>query len=126
MMRAIYEPLRSAANIKKRADAIPRPDCARVPARSSHSAKSAELIKHGIESFLAMKISFINAVAISARALARTCSRCGKVSARIRASVGVFLNPGIGYGGSCFPKDLKAFSTPSLREFGSTSACSTR
>jgi UDPglucose 6-dehydrogenase len=71
--------------------------------------KSAELIKHASNSFLAMKISFINAVANICEAIdadvAEVCEGIGS-DARIGSR---FLNPGIGYGGSCFPKDVLAF-----------------
>jgi UDPglucose 6-dehydrogenase len=73
------------------------------------SAKSAELIKHASNSFLALKISFINAVANIAEAVGadieEVCSGIGSDS-RIGPK---FLNAGIGYGGSCFPKDVEAF-----------------
>lgn len=71
--------------------------------------KSAELIKHASNSFLATKISFINAVA----------NICDKVDAdvvEVARGMGLdkrigekFLNAGVGFGGSCFPKDLSAF-----------------
>src|SRR5881227_2391480 len=118
IMRAIYEPLTSG-EYPKRADAIPRPDAAQVPAEIIvTSAKSAELIKHASNAFLAMKISFINAVA-------NICESVGADVQQVREGIGAdsrigkrFLNPGIGYGGSCFPKDLKAFHAVA-REFGS-------
>jgi UDPglucose 6-dehydrogenase len=117
IMRAIYEPLTSG-EYQKRADAIPRPDAARIPAEIIvTSAKSAELIKHASNAFLAMKISFINAVA-------NICESVGADVQQVREGIGAdsrigrrFLNPGIGYGGSCFPKDLKAFHAVA-REFG--------
>jgi UDPglucose 6-dehydrogenase len=117
IMRAIYEPLTSG-QYQKRPDAIPRPDAARVPAEIIvTSAKSAELIKHASNAFLAMKISFINAVA-------NICESVGADVQQVREGIGAdsrigrrFLNPGIGYGGSCFPKDLKAFHAVA-REFG--------
>jgi UDPglucose 6-dehydrogenase len=73
------------------------------------NANSAELIKHASNAFLAMKISFINAVANISEAvgadIAEVCAGIGSDS-RIGPK---FLNAGIGYGGSCFPKDVQAF-----------------
>ena len=73
--------------------------------------KSAELIKHASNAFLATKISFINA-------LARICERVGADVKEVAEGMGMdnrigryFLDAGIGYGGSCFPKDLDAFIT---------------
>jgi UDPglucose 6-dehydrogenase len=70
---------------------------------------SAELIKHASNSFLAMKIAFANAVA-------DVCEAAGADILQVVKGVGLdkrigraFLNAGIGFGGSCFPKDLKAF-----------------
>ena len=70
---------------------------------------SAELIKHASNSFLAAKISFINAVA-------EICERTGADIAEVGRGMGLderigphFLRAGIGYGGSCFPKDVSAF-----------------
>jgi UDPglucose 6-dehydrogenase len=70
---------------------------------------SAELIKHASNSFLALKISYINAVAA-------ICERSGANVQRVAEGMGAdkrigrdFLNAGVGYGGSCFPKDLSAF-----------------
>ncbi len=71
--------------------------------------KSAELIKHASNSFLATKISFINAVA-------NICDKVGADIVDVARGMGLdrriskdFLNAGIGFGGSCFPKDLAAF-----------------
>ena len=70
---------------------------------------SAELIKHASNSFLALKISYINAVAI-------LCEAAGANVQEVATGMGLddrigrrFLNAGIGFGGSCFPKDLSAF-----------------
>lgn len=70
---------------------------------------TAELIKHASNSFLAMKISFINMIA-------DLCERAGADVKLVADGMGydkrigrAFLNAGIGYGGSCFPKDVKAF-----------------
>jgi len=71
--------------------------------------KSAELIKHTANAFLAMKISFINAVA-------NVCENTGADIMKVAKGIGMdkrigtdFLLPGIGYGGSCFPKDVSAY-----------------
>ena len=71
--------------------------------------KSAEIIKHASNSFLAAKISFINAIA-------RICERVGADVVNVADGMGLdkrigraFLDAGLGYGGSCFPKDLDAF-----------------
>lgn len=70
---------------------------------------SAELIKHAANSFLALKISYINAVA-------QICEASGADVEKVADGIGTdkrigrnFLNAGIGYGGSCFPKDIAAF-----------------
>ena len=89
---------------------IPAPANWSGPARLiATSTKSAEIIKHASNAFLATKISFINAVSNICEAVGadvkEVCEGIGSDS-RIGSR---FLNPGIGYGGSCFPKDLKAF-----------------
>jgi UDPglucose 6-dehydrogenase len=70
---------------------------------------SAELIKHASNSYLSMKISFINAVA-------QVCERSGADIVQVADGMGLdprigrsFLNAGAGFGGFCFPKDLEAF-----------------
>jgi UDPglucose 6-dehydrogenase len=70
---------------------------------------SAELIKHAANSFLALKISYINAVSA-------ICEASGGDVEKVAEGIGMdkrigrsFLNAGLGYGGSCFPKDVKAF-----------------
>ena len=70
---------------------------------------SAELIKHCANSFLALKISYINAVS-------GICEASGADVEKVADGIGMdhrigrdFLNAGIGYGGSCFPKDIAAF-----------------
>lgn len=70
---------------------------------------SAELIKHAANSFLALKISYINAVSAICEA---TGADVEKVAEGIGADKRIgrsFLNAGLGYGGSCFPKDIAAF-----------------
>src|SRR5437773_7215520 len=72
---------------------------------------SAELIKHCANSFLALKISYINAVSA-------ICEASGADIEKVADGIGMdrrigrdFLNAGIGYGGSCFPNDIAAFIT---------------
>ncbi len=71
---------------------------------------TAEIIKHASNSFLAMKISYINMVA-------DLCEETGADIEKVAEGMGLdkrigkhFLKAGIGYGGSCFPKDVRAFS----------------
>jgi UDPglucose 6-dehydrogenase len=73
------------------------------------SVTSAELTKHASNSFLAMKISYINAVS-------RICELAGADVEEVARGMGLdkrigprFLNAGVGFGGSCFPKDVDAF-----------------
>lgn len=111
LMRDVYGPLMDGT-YGLRADAVPRPDGGRArPAYLETSAQSAELIKHASNAFLAMKISFINAVAniceVVGADVEDVCSGIGS-DARIG---GRFLRAGIGYGGSCFPKDVAAFQS---------------
>ncbi|MBV6501343.1 MAG: UDP-glucose 6-dehydrogenase TuaD [Prosthecobacter sp.] len=70
---------------------------------------SAELIKHAANSFLALKISYANA-------LSEICEASGADVLKVAEGIGAdkrigrdFLNAGLGYGGSCFPKDIAAF-----------------
>lgn len=70
--------------------------------------RSAEMIKYASNAFLATKVSFINEIA-------NICERVGADVEKVAMGMGLddrigsaFLNAGIGYGGSCFPKDTKA------------------
>ncbi|HKL03413.1 MAG TPA: UDP-glucose/GDP-mannose dehydrogenase family protein [Cryomorphaceae bacterium] len=79
--------------------------------------KSAELTKYAANAFLATKITFMNEIA-------NFCERVGADVDKVRAGIGTdtrigkrFLFPGIGYGGSCFPKDVQALAK-SGKQFG--------
>ncbi|MFA6321969.1 MAG: UDP-glucose/GDP-mannose dehydrogenase family protein [Candidatus Buchananbacteria bacterium] len=81
------------------------------------SVRSAELIKHGANTFLATKISFANLIA-------QTCEEAGADALEVLEAIGLdarignqFLKPGIGFGGSCFPKDIAAYKK-TLEIFG--------
>lgn len=78
--------------------------------------RSAEMIKHASNTFLAMKISFINEVA-------NICERVGADVEVVANGMGLdkrigrmFLNAGAGYGGSCFPKDVAALRCMATNE----------
>lgn len=79
--------------------------------------RSSEMTKYAANAFLATKITFMNEIA-------NLCERVGANVDRIRAGIGSdsrigkqFLYPGIGYGGSCFPKDVHAI-VKTAREYG--------
>jgi len=95
IMRELYEPI-----IKRNSYEVPV---------IVTNVNSAELIKHASNSFLALKISYINAVA-------QVCELSGADIEKVAEGMGLdkrigrsFLNAGAGFGGSCFPKDVAAF-----------------
>src|SRR5580700_2589991 len=106
LLREIYEPIV--------AQKFTCPIHAGCPKRTqpiflATDTNSSELIKHASNSFLAMKISFINMVA-------NLCEVVGADVTEVAHGMGLdprigpaFLNPGIGFGGFCFPKDVQAF-----------------
>ena len=109
LLRKAYAPLTSGKYYQS-ADAVPGPRNETSPAPILEtSTKAAELIKHASNAFLAMKISFINVVA-------NICEEVGADVEQVARGIGSdsrigprFLKAGIGYGGSCFPKDVAAF-----------------
>ena len=111
MLYSIYRPLTEGSYYEQEG-AIPcphpPPETARVIVTN---ARSAELIKHASNAFLAMKISYINMVANLAEAVGADIDQvCAGLGADSRIGPR-FLKAGIGYGGSCFPKDVSAFQS---------------
>jgi UDPglucose 6-dehydrogenase len=109
VLQRIYEPL-TEGGYYAHPDALPGACSAKCPAKLLvTSAQSSEIIKHASNAFLALKISFINAVANLAESVDADIED-------IAAGIGLdsrigsrFLRAGLGYGGSCFPKDVAAF-----------------
>ncbi len=109
VLNAIYAPLTSG-EYYERTSGIPGVcSVSQPPPLLLTSTKSAEIIKHASNAFLALKISFINAVS-------NLCEATNANVEQVAHGMGLdsrigprFLRPGIGYGGSCFPKDVAAF-----------------
>ena len=109
VLRRIYAPLTDGSYYATK-DALPGMLSPENPAKLLvTSAQSSEIIKHASNAFLALKISFINAVANLAESVDADIED-------IAAGMGLdsrigpkFLRAGLGYGGSCFPKDVAAF-----------------
>ena len=109
ILHEVYRPMLDGSYYRGK-DIIPSPRATELPPPIlTTSTQSAELIKYASNAFLAMKVSFINAVST-------ICDRVGADVEQVRRGVGLdsrigarFLNPGIGYGGSCFPKDVAAY-----------------
>jgi UDPglucose 6-dehydrogenase len=106
VLREIYEPI---INHKFTCPVHSHCPKRRGPIFLATDTNSAELIKHASNSFLAMKISFINMVA-------DLCETVGADVTKVAEGMGLdprigsaFLSPGIGFGGFCFPKDVQAF-----------------
>src|SRR6202453_1228353 len=106
LLRQIYEPI-----INQRFTCPIHVHCPKrtEPVFLATDTNPAELIKHAPNSFLAMKISFINMVA-------NLCEVVGADVTKVAEGMGLdprigpaFLSPGIGFGGFCFPKDVQAF-----------------
>jgi UDPglucose 6-dehydrogenase len=109
VLRRVYEPL-TGGHYYAQPNALQGACSTQHPAKLLvTSAQSAEIIKHASNAFLALKISFINAVANLAETVDADIED-------IAAGMGMdsrigpkFLSAGLGYGGSCFPKDVAAF-----------------
>ncbi|HLY43595.1 MAG TPA: UDP-glucose/GDP-mannose dehydrogenase family protein [Terracidiphilus sp.] len=109
LLQQIYQPL-TGGEYYGQANPVPGPRTKEDPPPILlTSTKAAEIIKHASNAFLATKISFINVVA-------NLCEAAGADVEEVARGMGMdsrigtkFLRAGIGYGGSCFPKDVAAF-----------------
>ncbi len=115
IMRQLYAPL-VAQNFDPPPGAARPAGMTRVPLVST-TLTSAEMIKYAANAFLAMKIGFANE-------MANICERVGAEATEVMAGIGLdsrigarFLNPGVGWGGSCFGKDIHAL-LHTAREYG--------
>ena len=109
LLERVYRPLTSGSYFDL-STSIPGPRTAAFPAPVLRtSTKSAELIKQAANAFLAMKISFINSVANVCEAVDASITEVAKGIGMDQRISPQFLAPGLGYGGSCFHKDVKAF-----------------
>ena len=109
VLHRIYLPLTSGEYYKRGSAIAGACNGGLPPPLLLTSTKSAEIIKHASNAFLALKISFINAVSNLCEATNANVEQVARgmgLDSRIGPK---FLRPGIGYGGSCFPKDVAAF-----------------
>jgi UDPglucose 6-dehydrogenase len=109
LLEAIYAPLTSGTYYEQPGAIAGCCSMTAKPTLLLTTTKSAEIIKHASNAFLALKISFINAVS-------NLCEAADANVEQVARGIGLdsrigpkFLRPGIGYGGSCFPKDVAAF-----------------
>jgi len=114
-MRKLYEPL--VTQSFEPPPGLPRPGGMTAAALHATSLTSAEMIKYAANAFLAMKIGFANE-------MANICERVGAEAPEVMTGIGLdsrigakFLNPGVGWGGSCFGKDVSAL-IHTAREYG--------
>lgn len=109
MLQQVYEPLTSGSYYARAAIASESTRATNPAKLILTSTNSAELIKHASNAFLAMKISFINAVANVCEAIEADVDEVAQGIGTDTRIGRRFLQAGIGYGGSCFPKDVSAF-----------------
>ncbi len=109
VLRAVYAPLTSGDYYRSDNAIIGQRTISDPPPLLQTSTKAAELIKHASNAFLAMKISFINAVANVCEAVDANVDEVARGMGLDKRIGSQFLRAGIGYGGSCFPKDVAAF-----------------
>ncbi|WP_034343451.1 UDP-glucose dehydrogenase family protein [Deinococcus misasensis] len=108
VMRELYDPI--LEQTFEAPEFLPRPSSYHLPPLITTEPTSAEMIKYAANAFLALKISYINEVA-------GLCERVGADVMEVSRGIGLderigsrFLQAGIGWGGSCFPKDTRALN----------------
>jgi len=106
IMRELYAPLVAQKFVPP--PGVPRPAHMTTAPLLATTLTSAEMIKYAANSFLAMKIGFANEIA-------NICEHVGADANEVMTGIGLdsrigakFLNPGVGWGGSCFGKDIQA------------------
>jgi UDPglucose 6-dehydrogenase len=114
-LRELYAPL--VAQSFEAPDFLPRPAAVKQVPVVTTTLTSAEMIKYAANAFLAVKIGFANEVA-------NICERVGAEAPEVMTGIGLdarigarFLNPGLGWGGSCFGKDVQSL-LHTAREYG--------
>lgn len=115
VMRELYAPIVNQSFDPP--EGVPRPDFMTSAPMVETSLTSAEMIKYSANAFLAMKIGFANEIA-------NICERVGAEGPEVMRGIGLdtrigarFLNAGVGWGGSCFGKDVNAL-LHTAREYG--------
>jgi UDPglucose 6-dehydrogenase len=115
IMRELYRPL--AEQSFEPPPGVPRPAAVSAAPMFTTSLTSAEMIKYAANNFLAMKIGFANEIG-------NICERVGADVTEVMTGIGLdsrigakFLNAGLGWGGSCFGKDIQAL-VHTAREYG--------
>jgi UDPglucose 6-dehydrogenase len=106
LLREIYEPIITQGFVCPVHSDCPKH---KDPIFLVTDTSSSELIKHASNSFLAMKISFINMVADLCEAVGADVTKVAQGMGLDPRIGSAFLSPGIGFGGFCFPKDVQAF-----------------
>jgi UDPglucose 6-dehydrogenase len=106
IMQDLYQPL--VTQSFPAPEGLPRPENVKAVRLLTTSLTGAEMIKYAANAFLAMKIGFANEIA-------NICERVGAEAPEVMAGIGLdsrigakFLSPGVGWGGSCFGKDIHA------------------
>lgn len=106
LVRQVYAPILEQTFTPPQA--VPRPEGYNLPALVTTSPTSAELIKYTANAFLATKISFINEFSAIAEKVGADIVEVAKGVGLDRRIGAGFLKAGVGWGGSCFPKDVRS------------------